>query len=175
MTTNISFHSSQKQVANNRRSSGFTIVELMVVTAIIGILSTLSISGYQQYTQNAQITELRVKANALKKQVELCVNMGRRGNDCQSGGTGQFAPPTAITATDSIIGEEVAFTAAAGSGEDATPARYTINITAATLSRLRTSVGADVTFLLTGEMDVNNGNFIWKSNCTPVQIAELCQ
>ena len=175
MTTKISFHSSQKQVANNRSSSGFTIVELMVVTAIIGILSTLSISGYQQYTQNAQITELRVKANALKKQVELCVNMGRRGNDCQSGGTGQFAPPTAIAVTDNIIGEGVAFTAAAGSGADATPARYTITITAANLSRLRTSVGADVTFLLTGEMDVNNGNFIWTSNCTPVQIAELCQ
>lgn len=175
MTTNISFHSSQKQVANNRSSSGFTIVELMVVTAIIGILSTLSISGYQQYTQNAQITELRVKANALKKQVELCVNMGRRGNDCQSGGTGQFAPPTAIAVTDNIIGEGVAFTAAAGSGEDATPDRYTITITAANQSRLRASVGEAVTFILTGDFNVNNGNFIWTSNCTPVRIADLCQ
>lgn len=40
-----------------RQDSGFTLIELMIVVAIIGILASLAISAYQTYTIRAQLAE----------------------------------------------------------------------------------------------------------------------
>ncbi|MGD8378107.1 MAG: pilin [Gammaproteobacteria bacterium] len=49
-----------------RRQDGFTLIELMIVVAIIGILAAIAIPAYQDYTARAQMSEGLQLAEGLK-------------------------------------------------------------------------------------------------------------
>ncbi len=49
-----------------KRQSGFTLIELMIVVAIVGILAAIAIPGYMDYTIRAQATEAISLANGVK-------------------------------------------------------------------------------------------------------------
>ena len=52
------------------RQSGFTLIELMIVVAIIGILASIAIPAYQDYTIRAQVTEAFSLASELKGPIQ---------------------------------------------------------------------------------------------------------
>jgi type IV pilus assembly protein PilA len=52
-----------------RSQAGFTLIELMIVVAIIGILASMAIPAYQSYTIRAQVSEGLVLASAVKAPV----------------------------------------------------------------------------------------------------------
>lgn len=52
-----------------RKQQGFTLIELMIVVAIIGILAAIAIPAYQDYITRSKVTELATAASACKTSV----------------------------------------------------------------------------------------------------------
>ena len=59
----------------NRHESGFTLIELMIVIAILGILASMAITAYQTYTVRAQVTEALNMATGAKAPIVDAYNM----------------------------------------------------------------------------------------------------
>lgn len=62
----------------NTRQNGFTLIELMIVIAIIGILASVATSAYQTYIIRAQVTEgVHLAASAKTPIVDAFINDGQ--------------------------------------------------------------------------------------------------
>ena len=55
-----------------KKQGGFTLIELMIVVAIIGILAAIAVPQYQTYTKKAKFTEVVQATQPFKLGVELC-------------------------------------------------------------------------------------------------------
>ena len=55
-----------------QNQKGFTLIELMIVIAVIGILAAVALPAYQTYTKKARFSEVILASSTVKSSVDIC-------------------------------------------------------------------------------------------------------
>ena len=138
---------------------GFTLIELMIVVAIIGILAAIAIPAYQTYTAKAKFTEVVLATSGVKAAIDVCAQT--------LGGTDPLTTAGQCDADPTVL-------AAVGQANAATTG-YVASVTLTSGNVITATAGGTLgapafpnseTYILTGTWDATTGAVSWVATGT---------
>ena len=89
-----------------KKQQGFTLIELMIVVAIIGILAAIALPAYQDYTRRAQASEVMLAASSARTCVTEANQSGETDfTDCNDTTGSPFVTQVTVDADGVILAE----------------------------------------------------------------------
>ena len=81
----------------NTMQKGFTLIELMIVIAIIGILAAIAIPSYQNYIKKAAYSEIPLAMSSIRTAVDTCYGIQKNLTVCDTAADIGETLPTGLT------------------------------------------------------------------------------
>jgi len=90
-----------------KKQQGFTLIELMIVVAIVAILAAVALPAYQDYTRRARATEVVAATGGYKVGVEVCAQSLGTVTGCDAGTNGILAAIASVVGTSRVAAMSV--------------------------------------------------------------------
>ncbi|NMR27995.1 prepilin-type N-terminal cleavage/methylation domain-containing protein [Pseudoalteromonas sp. NEC-BIFX-2020_015] len=138
-----------------RNKLGFSLIELMITIAIMGILVSLALPAYNNHYKRAKFTEVTLATNSLQRAVEICFYTKETLSNCDSFSKIGVKKPNYL-APNFIANIEISY--AAGS--------YKITSTASS----EASISSGDTYIMIAT--INSNQLLWELSPTSTCISE---
>jgi len=139
-----------KYQLKNKSQQGFTLIELMIVIAILAILMAIAVPAYQDYTIRAKVSEAASIAGSVKLAVSEWCQTNPTGTPTIGPGNTGYSFVAGGGAEDYVTGVAVA------NACNANPA--------ITVTTVNTGAGTDPVLVYTGTLTEGTGQMTW--DCT---------
>ncbi|GAD01032.1 pilin [Agarivorans albus] len=150
----------QAKAAN--KQAGFTLIELMIVVAIVAILAAVALPAYQTYTNRAKFSEVIAASGPVKTAFEVCWQTSPTASNAATTGSECLAAASAAAGT-ATNGQYV---------NTVTPSVPSTNNFRIVVQSANMSEGTTTPeYQLEATVSAGNGNVNWSKTCTP---ATMC-